>query len=371
MNPERQRAQLMEAPAPPAPKGLFRSENSYDLIRLLLAVLVVCSHSFHLGRYGKDPLEHSIHTQMVLGHLGVLGFFGLSGFLVTASLDRSNGLASFLKKRVMRIFPGFWCCLAVCAFGFAPAIQMVRAGNLDDFMWTGEHGALGFVWRNALLAMQQLSVGRILDGLPMTEHGLNGSLWSLLPEFSCYVALAALGLAGALRGNRPLLALAALALTGFHWIKVVAAGSVSWPTLPPFAFGFQTPFLVAFAVGACLYAWREHFEPTAAATALIGLALAYTLRRGGFLLAGPVLVPLFVVFAGALWRCHLPHDFSYGLYIYSFPMQQLLQAAWPSQSWTTFLALSLVFSFALAAGSWFGVERRFLRGRNPAITATS
>lgn len=353
----------MQSSPPPLASGLFREQNSYDLIRLLLAALVVYSHSFHLGRYGKDPVEHAIHTQMVLGHLGVLGFFGLSGFLVTASLDRSSSPASFLKKRMARIFPGFWCCLAVCAFVFAPAIQMAQTGRLDGFAWSGEAGATGYVWRNALLVMWQPTVGGILDGLPTTEHGLNGSLWSLFPEFACYLALLALGWAGVLRGNRPLLALAALVLAAFHWTKVAAAGGVSWPLLPPFAFGFQTPFLVAFAVGACLYAWREHFQPTVAATVLIGFLLAYTLRRGGFLLAGPLLVPLFVVYVGALCRCHLHHDLSYGLYIYSFPVQQFLQAVWPQQSWLTFLLLSFVGSFACAAASWFLVERRFLRHR--------
>jgi peptidoglycan/LPS O-acetylase OafA/YrhL len=54
-----------------------------------------------------------------IGWMGVDVFFVLSGFLITsgllASIERTNGLWEFYKKRILRIFPLYY---AACAIGF-------------------------------------------------------------------------------------------------------------------------------------------------------------------------------------------------------------------------------------------------------------
>lgn len=344
--------------SPDAP-GLFRPENGYDVLRLLLAATVIFAHAFPLGGFGEDPVDRFSQGQMLLGHIAVLGFFGLSGFLVAASCDRNPNPVKFLRKRFVRIVPGFWCCLLVCAFGFAPLIAAVRG---QPYTVTGSQGALGYVLHNALLIINQPTIGSILAGQPHAGD-LNSSLWSLGPEFLCYLCLSALGLAGGLARNRVLALVGVVLLLVFHVVRV-SHPAIQAPLLPVLLVRpIFLPFFLSFGVGAALFAWRELFTPTIAATVVLALATLYLLRTGGFLLAGPVLIPLLVVFAGACFRVHLKNDFSYGLYIYSFPVQQLLTAACPRLPWLGYLALSLVGSFGFAVASWYLVERRFLRPR--------
>jgi peptidoglycan/LPS O-acetylase OafA/YrhL len=70
-------------------------------------------------------------------------------------------------------------------------------------------------------------------------------------------------------------------------------------------------------------------------------------------------------------------DFSYGIYIFSFPVQQLMMH-WldPHLSLPAFMAISLITSIAIAAVSWYLIEspalrlKRFLPGSRQGISAT-
>ena len=349
--------------------GLLRRENGYDALRLLLAVTVIFAHSFPIGGFGNDPGGDFFQHQMLLGHMAVLGFFGLSGFLVAASCERTRGAVPFLRKRFLRIFPGYWCCLLVCAFVFAPAIAAVR-GLTAGYSLAGDSGAFGYVAHNFFIIIRQQSIGPLLVGLAHSTD-LNSSLWSLWPEFFCYACLALLGMAGGLSRNRPLAFITVLLIGAFHVLRT-AAPSLHAPLLPvQIDQTIYLPFLLSFAIGVALYAWRNSFSPSPITTLVIGAVTLYVLHTGGFVLAGPVLIPLLVVFCGACFKLHLKHDFSYGLYIYSFPAQQLIIAASPNMRWPAYLAASLALSFGFACASWFLVERHFLRSRVAAANLTA
>src|SRR5947207_2346913 len=82
--------------------------NNLNAIRLLLALLVVFSHCFALtGQSGSEPLTRWTRGQQTFGSLSVDLFFFISGFLVTASWLRSNSMDDYLRRRVLRIFPGY------------------------------------------------------------------------------------------------------------------------------------------------------------------------------------------------------------------------------------------------------------------------
>lgn len=80
----------------------LKRENSLNLIRLFLALAVVYAHSVTLGGYqmNKMLLGKSI------GSWAVFLFFGISGYLITASAF-SNDLPTYFSKRIVRIFPAY------------------------------------------------------------------------------------------------------------------------------------------------------------------------------------------------------------------------------------------------------------------------
>src|SRR5580658_74946 len=92
--------------------------NSIGFLRFLFATMVIWSHAYGNGGFGYDPLARLNPNGATAGFLGVGGFFVLSGFLITRSYETVNSVGRFIWHRFLRIFPGFWVCLVVTAFGF-------------------------------------------------------------------------------------------------------------------------------------------------------------------------------------------------------------------------------------------------------------
>jgi len=338
--------------------ALSLRENGYDVMRLLLAASVVYSHSYAVGGFGWEPIKAVSKESVILGELGVLGFFGLSGFLVSASFDRSSSVGSYFLKRVRRIFPGYWVCLVVTAFLFAPLIWMIGwGGELADFPWAGPDGAASFVTHNLFLLLRQHSIGTVLAGAAW-PGSINGSLWSLFPEFACYIGVVILGLGGAFRNSRWLVSGAALMAFIYH-VLVTLNGSRAFPDAPSFfALTIYAPFLTAFLVGACAQAWRDSIHFSWATVLVLVVATVWLIRLGGFEIASPVLITALVLATGGCFALRLKTDLSYGIYIYSFPCQQLLFALGVASAGVlAFFAASLLLSAVCAWLSWTLVER--------------
>lgn len=335
-------------------------DNCFDVLRLLLAVSVLYSHSYYVGGFGDEGFLRFCKGQTIAGTIGVLGFFGLSGFLVGSSYSRCPTTVEFLRRRALRIFPGFWVCLLFTAFVATPLIVVLKGGATTDIPWLGANGALHYVVSNSLLFVRQANIGEILAGQPQVAS-INGSLWSLFPEACCYLALSFIGLCGALHRQRGLLILGTATAICFHLVHYVNP-SLGVPTLPTcVALTSITPYVVAFFTGVAVAAYRENVVLDARGAALLGVALLAALKFGGFFLIAPVVLPLFLLHLGHAFSCRLRHDFSYGLYIYGFVAQQIV-AALPllRSSASVFFVASSSLALALAVASWFGVERRFL-----------
>ena len=352
------------APSPPISPTTVDTANAFDAVRCLLAIAVLYSHTFFLGGYGPEPFYTWAKNQAIIGELAVLGFFGLSGYLVTGSYTRSHGLIAYFRKRVCRIIPGLWFCLLITAFILAPAIFFLRHHSLLGFPWlNGNQSALQFVTGNLAIKFQQTGISGVLDQANY-DGSLNGSLWSLWPESLCYVILATLGLAGALDRNRPLLLLGIASLLALHTARTLMP-NVGAPLLPTWLVLIdRVPYYLAYFVGAALWVWRHRFQPNWIAALLLLFALVVFSRLGGLRMLAPVFVPVALVLLGQCFVIHLRDDVSYGLYIYGFPVQQLLAATFVTRlPWPAFLGASLVLTFVCAILSWRLVERPFLRRR--------
>lgn len=346
-------------------KTLSLRENNYDLLRLLLAASVVYSHSYGVGGFGSEPLAVWSKEGIILGHLGVLGFFGLSGFLVSASFDRSGSAFSYLLKRVRRIFPGFWVCLLMTGFVIAPLIWMSAGHGLSSFPWTGEESATSYFLRNFFLPVKQHSVGLVLTDAAWPAS-INGSLWSLFPEFLCYLAVLALGLGGALSSSRWLAASVTATVLGYFFL-VSIQGKAAFPNIPAtFAYTKWAPYLAAFFVGICAKLWKDELKFSGKTVGILLLITVFLLKLGGFKMASPVLVTALVLCAGCLFTCRLKTDLSYGVYIYSFPCQHLLFSMGVAKAgFTVYFAASLLASAGCAWLSWTFVEKPALRRSRP------
>ena len=325
--------------------------NSLNLLRLILASSVILHHSYPLTNasdYGPEYLGDR------LGGWAVVGFFALSGYLITGS-RWSKSFGDYLTLRIARIYPAFVMCLVVTAAVFAPINYLHERGNLDAFLWTGTT-PFNYVFSNLGLKMLHYDVAGTPLGVPY--HGAwDGALWSLYYEFACYLIVGVLGLfAIARRSPWPIVSV---------WAVAVAL-RISYGALAPvlgvgFDMDYLTKLVPYFFAGGVLHTLKRRIGMHAGlaagcAAAFVGLLLINTTWGGQ-------LGSLFLAYVLLYFGHALPspewvrvHDVSYGMYIYGFPTQQLIMTFFPGVGFWGLTLWALAGTAVLAAASWFWLE---------------
>lgn len=343
------------AAAPERLRDRLGRRNNFDAVRLAAASAVVLSHAFPLsyGNNAAEPLFVWSHEQMTLGSLAVRVFFVVSGFLITYSFLRSPTFASFVFNRALRILPGLFVMVLVLTLLLGPLVTTLP---LREYL---AHPDFGAYWTNVLPLRPHYVLPGVFEENPY-PRAVNGVIWTLKYEMLFYGVTAALGLTRLLRRDVVLLVLVLCLLL---------------PRLADLPGERYVAMFSCYCAGAALFLWRDRvrLRPSFALFALAALALAS--RLGGlhetFALAGSYLV-VYVAFAPSipLQGAGRAGDFSYGLYIYGFPLQQAV-VLWAGSGigWGANLALSFPLALACAAASWHLVERPALRLKASSLRA--
>ncbi|MEO8485733.1 MAG: acyltransferase [Betaproteobacteria bacterium] len=326
--------------------------NNVLAIRFVAAAMVILFHCYALtGRWGDEPLYAAL-APMNLGALGVEVFFVLSGFLVTQSWLRNPALVPYAASRVLRIYP---------ALVAATVFTIVVAGASSTLAWS-EYLASPTTWRYFVRTASGIDVVDRLPGVFPDNpfpRAANGSLWTLPVELRLYVALALAGVAGLLARPRAWLA-AALVL-------VIAA--LAWPDAVPLDPNTRGTRLAAllFLLGSLACVWQRYIPlslPGAALAIALPLTDAHGLARDGPLFA--LLLAYAVLVAGYHPALRLrgiarAPDYSYGLYVYAFPIQQTIVRADPGIAPPLLFVAAFAITLVVAAISWHALEAPALR----------
>lgn len=326
-------------------------QNSFQLIRLVLAVAVLYRHSFDLLATGHaDVVLDLIPPRTHLGRIALCFFMVVSGFLVAHSWTQSAGWRDFLWRRVLRVYPGFVVASVLSAFVAAPL------GSSDPAGYLASVDVPGFLVNT--LQLNKLSVPPSFLENPYPGP-INGSLWSIKIEFECYLGLMALALVGVFRRRALMLGLFGLMLVAHAVQPYVPSG------LDRYAHHLQLGTFFMAGVVANLYrerlgrtyGWLEVAALTTVATAILEVGFIELLPLTGTYLL------LYLAYEPRLLRFRIGRrvDLSYGIYLYAWPVQQLLIQAFGG--WLNPYTLSvaaLVGSGVLAWLSWTVVERPFL-----------
>lgn len=327
--------------------------NSLNAIRLLLASLVVLSHSWVIGRIGEEPAFGG----RTLGAWAVLGFFGISGYLITRSRFNGQSAGRFLRARFLRIYPGFFVSLLLVAFVFAPL--SVGAGSPGSFNLTD---SLTYIGRNLLLYPPFISQASIGTTLAPGEIW-NGALWSLFWEACCYAGAAILGIA-VLRARSTLL----LTIT---FLGATAAALVAHLGLvPPSELTLAPALLAAFSGGALLYVRADRIRAVPATCVSLAVLVAAVATNTATVLAPLPFAVLIMVLGSVLplTKIGSTRDLSYGVYIYGVPVQNLLEVAFPDLHLPHYLLFTFacVLPLAWASFTWIEAPAMRLKRRNGA-----
>jgi peptidoglycan/LPS O-acetylase OafA/YrhL len=320
--------------------------NSLNALRLVLASLVIVSHAWPIGGFGPDPTIGGVG----LGGWAVAGFFGISGFLIAGSRQRSSA-TGFLWRRFLRIFPGLWICLIVTALAFAPLAAAVEHGSQN----ISAHALARYVAANGVLMHGEDNIAGTLSGAPYSQ-GWNGSLWTLFYEFGCYLVLGAM-FALPLVKRKPIPWVAFLLATSI----LVTIAATELHSGMPARVKLGAYLGTYFFAGALLFLCAAHVPVHAgfAAAALAVLTLASWTGHVEAVAAAPLaFLVLWLGITLPLQRVGRQNDISYGVYIYAFPIQQLLVLGGAEQlGVAAFVALGIAATLPLAVASWFVIER--------------
>ncbi len=335
-------------------------DNNFNLIRFIAATAVLFSHSFALSSGDKrtEPLSQSLG--ITFGAIAVDVFFLTSGFLITASLLARKELRSFVIARVLRIYPALVVAVLltvlVVGFGFTSLAPTAFFGHAETWVYLARTSTL------------VTGVAHTLPGgfehAPL-PHAVNASLWTLPYEIAMYAMLVLVWLGvAALRADAARWlprAIVALALTAM--MLHLADQSL----LPKNA----VRLVAMFFTGAAFYVYRAKIVLDARVFAVAFLAILLAgLSRPLFVIVYPLALP-YVVFCaaylpgGVLRRFNRMGDYSYGIYVYAWPVQQVIASLVPHISAGAMLAASFVATGAMAAASWHLVEKSALQWKRP------
>ncbi|MEO7336525.1 MAG: acyltransferase [Caldimonas sp.] len=336
--------------------------NNFDFLRFFFASLVVLSHSVPLstGNESTEPLALITQGQITFGTLAVNCFFIISGFLILHSWVADPSTSQFLKKRCLRIYPAFLIVALLDAFLIAPGFSQNGYQGVDgrftiDF-------ALNALRLDAKVAAPSFQSNP-------ASGTVNGSLWSISYEFWCYIGVLALGLAGLALKRRLVAAMLIVCIVlgfVFEWRHLTPSGWIFGRVFgyPP----FWARLLPYFLAGMVFYVFRDRIRYSlgGALIATASLAVACWIPHGLTIvlpIAGAYLIFWFAFLSIPRLRSFTRYgDFSYGIYLYSFPLLQIV-AYWSVQAngkalspWSLFL-VAWPLSIGCAAISWHLLEK--------------
>lgn len=323
--------------------------NNFNLLRMIAASGVVISHGYLVtgGEDAIQPLQRLLYG-LPLGTVSVYAFFTISGFLITRSYQHDPRPDAFVLKRAARLLPA----LIVVTFASVLLGAALTTRPLAEFM----AGVPEFVVRNLSLISFDQGLPGVFANAPYGS-AINPPLWSLPYEVGCYLAVLLLGLSGALKHRRAL----AFAAVLFVPVLILSLFGII-PRFPDLVarYGF------AFLLGALVWLWREWVPLSPLILALAWLAAVFGAATVVFFNVFLQIAIAYTVFYLAytprrrLLAYNSLGDYSYGTYLFGFPIQQAVYLLGLGVTPLSNIAVAFPLTIICAACSWHLVEQPVL-----------
>lgn len=333
-------------------------DNNFNFLRLLFSVLVLVSHSPEQidGNRKREVLTRLFGT-ISFGDLAVDGFFLLSGYLIVKSWQQKQQIMDFFNKRIRRIFPGYLAAFLISIFFLGP----FGVDNVATYFSDLSASSL-------IVSALQLQKPLVKNVFPGTHYAdLNGAMWSIAYEFRCYVLVALIGLIGAKWQKIIWLILFIL----FLIFSLLPKSLISALHFPGISYLIDDPLKFArlfafFCGGACFYLYNNKITWNRKLVVIATLALLPLMFHPQFVNIGLATLGAYLLFwiafakLPSLNKFQSMRDISYGLYLYGWPIQKLLNWYFPLASPWLLLLPALISSSIAGLASWHFVESRFI-----------
>jgi peptidoglycan/LPS O-acetylase OafA/YrhL len=328
--------------------------NNLNLLRVLAAVGVLYAHAYGIPELANDdPIYRALGLS--LGDLGVDVFFFVSGLLITKSFANKT-LTEFAWARFVRIFPALW----VSSLAFVVVAGLFFSPLSAREFWSRPE-TLTYLLRNSTMLPGLGAQQALPFALDTHVAEFNQPLWTLPHELQMYMLLGVLGGLGGLRSVWPAAGVLLIGLAGVAANKLFGVEPIALD---------RARFLYFFFAGSLVFLLRKHVVLKTSwfcgAIALVAVVLmatpSFAWRQAALLAVLPYLV-LWLAFipGGRVREYNRLGDYSYGMYIYAYPVQVYLFSAGWTHTPIANLGLALALTLPLAVLSWHLLERWALR----------
>ncbi|MEP7294246.1 MAG: acyltransferase, partial [Chloroflexota bacterium] len=308
--------------------------------------------------------------QNTSGGLGVATFFVISGFLVTASMDRSRNWFAYVRARLLRVYPALIVMVLLTVFVLGPLVTTSARNDYFSQPQTYEYFRVLLLYNNGSYSLPGVFETNIYP------NTINGSLWTLYWEMLCYGLILVLWLAHLFR-KQVILALGlAMIFVRFAVLDVYPVFLFHKASLDSIYAFFNynyarilTQMLSYFMAGTVFYVYRDKIPMRRryVGLALILMVISIIAGTGLFTFWFPTFGAYLLFYAASSQRSPFRRfskhgDFSYGMYIYAFPVQQSLSYIFGgAMAQMLNFALATPITLILAIFSWHIIEKPALR----------
>lgn len=323
----------------------------FDALRIGLAVCILLFHAIQ-NSYAKRYVEYipTVFYPVILALLPM--FFCLSGFLVTGSAVRTRSVPLFLTYRGLRIFPALAVEVALCALVLGPLLTIVP---IKEYF----HDRQFFEYFGNIISMVRYTLPGLFTDNPVANI-VNISLWTLRPEFYCYVVMAGLMFTSIV--YRPAL---------YTWLFLASTAALAMLNLVT-GFGNATSsypwhvIIYYFFVGIAFFHWKDRLPLHVGLFAAASIAAYILIPLDGTTYIAAFPLTYCVVYLGMLKIPRIPllqnGDYSYGIYLFHFPIQQTLVHLFPGiREWWLLFPTAAILTMLFAAASWHWIEKPSLK----------
>ncbi|MGB9280456.1 MAG: acyltransferase [Pseudonocardiaceae bacterium] len=317
--------------------------TGFAWLRMIGALIVVIDHSAPLtdaSRVTVFPTSWNLSP----GYIALMGFFAMSGYQISDSWHQDPSWWRFSAKRVLRLWPPLLFVVIITALVIGPLVSTFTVPA-----YFSARGTWGYIVHNAGLYTLQHRLTGVFDNNPW-PWSANGAIWTLPMELTGYLLVLSFGVAGLFRRAPWLTIVLMLTLVGLDRRLDASMGhSGHGGSFLQMPIGSLASFLVAFSIGMVLHAYRAKI-PLSPWVAWSLVALQVVVHETKI---GPVTLPFIAGYGALVLAYHWPvrlegYDSwvfgSYGLYVWAFPVQQLLIMAGADTQWSlTFTALPVTY----------------------------
>ena len=324
--------------------------NNFDFLRVVFAFTVAFAHLIELSDLEiLKPFKVFFNTRLAID-----GFFIVSGFLIAKSYENSTTIKDYIIRRAKRIIPAYAVVILISAL-FLSAISTYSLSEYFSNIQFWKYLTANLSFQNYLEPC--------LPGVFETNKfcAVNGALWTIKLEETFYLLVPVFyWLVRVKKFNFYALIIIVYLLSVTYYTYFLSIDNYRIAKQLPGALAFFGTGIVFYKNFSLLQKWKDYI--------IIPCLIIFFLEH--YILKTQLLKPLafgFMVFYVAYSFRFLNNfgkygDFTYGIYIYHFPLIQLFVYLGLFNKYPPILIcmLFLMLTLLLAILSWYLIEIPYL-----------